>query len=364
MLARINDTMGQRIGEADRWHGHILKAIDGSSVKLMDTQQNQKTYPQPSVQKEGCGFPVMGICGVLNLSHGGWQAITAYPHREHDLTPSYDLLDCFGQGDLVLADRAFCSYELTALLNQRGAHSLMRLHQSRERSLDWRKGKRIGKNQRLITWSKPSRRDGSKLTREQWDALPGKLEVRYIRFSYRDRVGATQADGAGVTTLAGSAVHGWEELAGLYVRRWEIELRLRDVKTTMGMECFPVKTPEMAHKTLKVMMVAYNLVRALMQEASMDAGVRLAELSFKASLDHIMSYRGLYAGRQKHRRKRRELHGKLLSVMAASRMDIRPGRHEPRAVKKRPKSYQLLTSPRGVFKEIPHRSRYKKTCLN
>ena len=186
---RISNTLSQRIGPIDTWHGLTLKAIDGSSVQLMDTSANQEIYPQPSSQKDGCGFPVMGIHGVLNLSHGGWEGFVTCNSRRHDAHAATRLLKHVEQGELLLADRAYCSYELIArVTTERRAHVLMRLHQARHRKLDWRRGKKISPIERLVTWKKPKRRTGrSELTDAQWDELPDEITLRYIKLGYENR---------------------------------------------------------------------------------------------------------------------------------------------------------------------------------
>ena len=121
----------------------VLKAIDGSSVKLDDTEANQLQYPQPCQQTDGCGFPVMGITGLLNLSHGGWDAFTTATLTTHDSTMAWDLTGHIEKGDLLLADRAYCSFAYIATLLQKGAHSVIRLHQKREAALDWNEGEKV-----------------------------------------------------------------------------------------------------------------------------------------------------------------------------------------------------------------------------
>ena len=128
----VLSNLEQSIMTSDRWNGLTLKAIDGSSVQIMDTPENQLKYPQPSEQKEGCGFPVIGVCGVVNLSHGGWEALTTSVLTQHDSRSTYSVLECFGENDLCLADRAYGSYEFMTLLKLQGCGSLIRLHQSRQ----------------------------------------------------------------------------------------------------------------------------------------------------------------------------------------------------------------------------------------
>ncbi|MCH7229233.1 transposase, partial [Haloferula sp. A504] len=126
--SRVRDALGGGLGDADRWQGFTLKAIDGSSSKLADTEENQEAFPQPSGQKPGCGFPVMGFAGLLNLGHGGWEAIATGPQTAHDLTLAAELTAFLSEDDLLLADRAYCSYAFIAAVRARGAHCVMRLH--------------------------------------------------------------------------------------------------------------------------------------------------------------------------------------------------------------------------------------------
>ena len=358
---RVGSTMSNRIREEDKWHGFTLKAIDGSSVQLMDTAENQHDYPQPCGQKPGCGFPVMAVCGVLNLSHGAWEGFSTSKWSDHDLSATYNLLNHFNQGDLLLADRAFCSYELISLLKQKGTQSLMPLHQARARKIDWRKRRRIGPNERILTWKKPGQPGGSQLSKKEWSELPNTLEIRVIRFTYRNRSGEKSTMYL-ATTLLDNERYDYSEINNLYMQRWEIEVKLRDMKTTLGMDLLRVKTPDMAKLSLQVMFIAYNLVKALMQEAAIAASIPVNALSFKGGLDTIAAYKSLYLGHHHHWRKRHFIHEGMISIMAQQRINIRPLRHEPRARKRRPKKYQLLTSSRNSFREISHRNTYKKTA--
>lgn len=359
---KLCDVMEARQRDDDRWHGMTLKAVDGSSVQLMDTPDNQRAYPQPSGQKPGCGFPVMGFVGVVNLSSGAWLGAADGRWSEHDSSLAGEVLHHFGQGDLALADRAFNSYELVSLLLARGTHSLMRLHQARHRKLDadWKRGEKLGPCERLVTWKKPAQAPaGSRLSAEEWDALPATLRVRYIRFRYENREGK-KCEMVLVTTLTDAATIDWTELAELYATRWEIELKLRDLKTTLGMERFEVKSPAMARKTLRMMMVAHNLVRSMMQRAATLGSTPLRAISFKGSLDLLLAWRARHRGRQHHGRMAATMDAELLELIAAKRVVQRPFRREPRAVKRRPKPYPYLTAPRHQYVEIQHRSRYRK----
>ncbi|MBK1829072.1 IS4 family transposase [Haloferula rosea] len=359
---RVDAALQQAAGGPQLWHGLTLKAIDGSSVKLMDTEANQETFPQPSEQKKGCGFPVMSVSGMLNLSHGGWEAFTTGHNDEHDLKAAARLINYIGDGDLLLADRAYCSYRYLSKVLARGGHSVMRLHQAREKALDWRKGKRISPHERLVSWKRPMYSNVSQsMSRNEWEALPEKLEVRLIRLGYEDRHGRKRKMTV-VTTLTDSERYDGIELHTLYASRWEIELRLRDIKTTLGFEMLKVRTPEMAVKTLGMIRLAYNLLRVLMLRSALREGVPVALVSFKGVLDLATTMHSGFkrdSGRPRRRARRLDL---LLEMAARRRVDPRPFRSEPRAVKTRLKPFPLLNKPRSEFIEIPNRSTYRKVA--
>ncbi len=359
---RVLDSLRRGRREEDLWRGFQLKAIDGSSLKLMDTEANQKAYPQPSSQKPGCGFPVMGITGLLNLSHDGWEAIECSNFREHEARVAHRLIDHVSKGDLLLGDRSFCSYQLIAKVRERGGHVLMRLHHARHRKLDWRRGRKLSRLSRRVTWRKPDKLPKtSDLSQAQWDALPETMEVRLIKVSFEDRTGQLR-NLVLATTLLDADEHEDLALSELYARRWEIELKLRDLKTTLGLEFLEVRTPAMAKKSVLMMMIALNLLRTVMQEAATEAGLPTWQLSFKGILDLVLASQGSFRVLAGTPFKRRRRHRQFIEICATKRLDLRPFRREPRAVKRRPKPHAYLTSPRHEYQEIPHREQHRKAA--
>ncbi len=340
-----------------RWRGHRLKAIDGTSFQLLDTPENQADYPQPAPQAPGCGFPIVGLVGVVDLEDGRILGTVVGRERRHDAKGLYDLLDTFENGDLLIGDRAFCSYELIALLGGRGVESVMRLHQKREGKLQWRKGRKVGPDSRVVAWIRPPKPGACGITPEEWAALPEAMEVRLVRTRGTDRHGKPRVLYL-ATTLLDPEAYPEEEIAALYAERWGIEVKFRDIKSTLGLDQLRVKTPEMARKTLRMVRLAYNLIKALQIEAAQTGAVLVAEIGFKGTLDVIGEFRSGFHGLQNRPRLlvRRLL---LVSQRIIERLVIpRPGRREPRAVKRRPKPHQYLTSHRSVFRELLHRSRY------
>lgn len=328
------------------WHGHVVKAIDGSSVQLPDTPENQVVFPQPSNQKAGCGFPVMQFGALMNLCNGAWEQFVVSEMTVHDHKLLDILMPYIGPDEVWLGDRAFGSYEMMARTTSQGSWAVTRLHQSRKN--DWRKGTKAGPNQRLVTWCKPPQSAGSCLSPEQWAQLPEQIQVRLIKVKAMGRDGKLKTMFL-ATTLLDMMRYPAEDIAALYCQRWEIELRLRDLKTTMGMELLRSKTPEMARKELAMFVIAYNALRLLMLRASITSGAALWRISFKGTIQVLATWSGRFSRLHHKPRSRSELFGELLRQIAKRKIPHRPGRQEPRARKRRPKPFPSLSQPRQLF---------------
>jgi hypothetical protein len=337
------------------WHGLYPKVIDGTSVTLADTPKNQRRYPQSRSQKPGCGFPLMKIVGIFSLSTGVLLDYAKGNKHQHELRLLYKLLDHFKPNDLALADRGFSSYVLMAMLFLRNVRCLFRLHQSRP--TDFRIGRRLGKNDRLLTWKKPLKKP-CYLPRSIWKRIPDELTVRVLRFKLPVR-GFRPDSVTLVTTLLDPKAYPAKDVALLYARRWNIELWFRHIKTTMGMESLRCQSPEMVGKELEMFLIAYNLIRTLMVQSSAIHDVPVERISFKGTVDATRQYSFAIA-QARSKKKQRQLIAELLEVLALDQVPKRPGRCEPRALKRRPKPFALLNKHRRHFKEIPHRSNYRK----
>jgi len=342
---------------AQLWQGLRVKVIDGTTTSLPDTPKNQRAYPQPTGQKPGCGFPLLKLVGVFSLASGALLDYAKGNQHQHELNLLQKLLDQFKPGDLALADRGFSSYTLLALLLRRGVFGLFRLHHARP--ADLRKGKRLGKQDRLLVWRKPwPWQRPPYLSKAVWQRIPQELTVRIVRFTLA--VPGFRAKSVTLaTTLLDPVAYPAEELARLYAKRWRIELWFRDIKTAMGMEVLRCKSPKLVHKELEMFFIAYNLIRALMMAAGALHDVPAERLSFKGSVDSVRQF-SVAIAQAGSKKKQKHLIAHLLEIIARDQVPDRPGRREPRAVKRRPKPYQLLNRPRHAMKELPHRSRYRK----
>jgi len=341
-------------------NGRKVRVVDGSSVQIADTPANRKVYPYPSGVKEGCGFPVMGFIALYSLGSGAVQRIATGRHTRHDYTMFRLLWHHLRPGDIVLGDRAFCAFEAFATLAARGIDMVARLHQSRR--MDTSALRPLGEGDYVTVWTKPRAIPAkSRMTQAQCDALPQTIRVRLVMVDV-ERFGFRTKKVWLATTLLDPLAYPAKDIADLYLRRWRLEICFRDIKATMRMEQLRCQTPSMARKELLAFMTAHNLVRLMAAKAARLHGEAPSRISFKGTVDAICLFLafGACAATAKSVRK----FDVLLEIIAKDIVPLRPGRTEPRAVKKRPKNYQILTAPRHQFKEIHHRSTYKRKSKN
>lgn len=314
-----------------RWRGRCVKLADGTAVSMPDTPENQARFPQPQSQAEGVGFPLAGLAGIVCLSTGAVLelAIGAHAHpgqSEQDLFRG--LLDTLRSGDVLLADALYCSYWLIATLQAAGVDVLFEQHGSR--ITDFRCGQALGRRDHVVRWLKPKTRPAW-MSREQYRAFPAQLTVREAKV----------AGQVLVTTLLDARAVCKRELSRLYARRWHVELDIRNLKTTLGLEVLRCLTPQMIEKELWVSLLAYNVIRLLMAQAAHTAGIHPRELSFKHTVQMWTTWswraREIFAAPEE-----------FFRLLAQQTVGKRPGRIEPRARKRRPKSFPWLKVPRSL----------------
>ena len=356
-LDAIHDAVVQEaeagLRKQDLWYGHRVRVVDGTTVTLPDTPRNQKRYPQQSVQKPGCGFPIVRLVALFSLATGLISAWISGDWHEHELILLQQLWDSLSSGDVLLGDRGFCNWGLLAQCAQHGVHAVLRVRGS-QRS-DWRRGQRLSSDQRLVVWTKP-RLCPTTIPPAEWDLLPLELSLRLVRCRLTQK-GFRTCEVILVTTLLDPVRYPTSAFSQLYRRRWDMELTLRHLKTTLQMEHLSCQNPENVRRELRMHLLMHNLVRRLMLEAARRHRVALSRISFAGALAAARRY-GEALLQVHGRRKRRELIDELLRVVAADEVPDRPGRREPRAVKRRPKPYPRLMSRRHHFREISHQNRY------
>lgn len=345
----------QRARQHWRFHGREVKVGDGTTLLMPDTPANQRAYPQSARQLPGCGFPLLKLVALFSLTSGALLAVVTGNKHRSELALFRRLWDQLRAGDIFLADRGFCDYVTLVALKLRGVDVVLRLHGSRPH--DFRQGRRLGPNDRLVTWIKPTRQPRT-VSKKQWRLLPAEFTLRLIRYPVTIP-GFRTREIFLVTTLSDPREYPVAELAGLYVRRWRVELFLRSIKTTLQMEMLSCKSPAMVRKELLMHLIAYNLIRCLMVEAAGIYEVNLERLSFKGSLDTVREFCPALL-QAKSRAQRTDLINTLLSTLANDPLPDRPDRVEPRVQKRRPKAFPFLCRPRQELKARLLKSRNRK----
>jgi len=352
---RIVEDADKIIRSGDLWCGRRVLAADGTTVTAPDTPENQQSYPQQSVQRPGCGFPIIRMVALLSLATGmlvGWATGNWFHHEVPLLQTLWDYLL---PGDVLLADRGFCNWALLAQCLQRNMDAVFRLKGSRRG--DFRRGRRLSRDERLVQWRKPAEPVWT-LSAQQWAPLPEVLTLRLVRCrlslpGFRTRKVIL------VTTLLDSQAFPPAKLSELYYRRWAMELSLRNLKITLQMDQLSCQTPANLEREIRMHFLVHNLVRRLMLEAAHRHQVPLPRVSFAGSLATARRF-GEALLQTRSPRQRRLLLDQLFQALAQDLVPLRPARREPRAVKRRPKPYPLLMNHRHLFLEIPHQNKYRK----
>lgn len=317
-----------------RWLGRTVRLIDGTTVTLPDTQDNQSRYPQISGQKAGLGFPICRLVGLVCLSSGvlldaAFGPLQGKGGDEQSL--AREMLDSFKPKDVVVGDAFYGTYFFLAKLKEKRVDAVFEQYGARKRSCDFRKGKRIGAKDHLIEIKKPIKRPDW-MSEEEYEQAPDTLLVRECKIGHKIYV----------TTFLNPNEVSKHEIKKLYKDRWHIELDFRNIKTTLGMETLSCKTPQMCEKEIWVYLLAYNLIRLLMAQSASLVDLLPRQLSFKHTVQ-------LWAAWNSHG-SHREI-AELFLLIGENQVGNRPGRIEPRALKRRPKAFPMLMERRELARE-------------
>ena len=345
--------------QRDLWFERRVRVLDGTCVTAADTQENQEVFPQSSSQKPGCGFPVARILACFCLATGMITHWLTGHWYQHELSLLPQLLEHFSAGEVLLGDRGFGNFPVLAQCLTRGLDGVFRANTAKRR-LDFRKGKGQGKEDRLVVWKKGPQ--PKYMTEQYWAGLPTEITVRVVRVCARVPGFRTRSVIL-VTTLLDPVKYPAIELAILYLRRWEMEICFRHLKTTLQMEHLSSKSPAMMERELQMHFLTHNLVRRVALEAARRHRVPIQRISFAGTLGAVHSFSEACL-RVRGKKSRERMRAQLYQLLAEDLVPERPGRREPRAVKRRPKPYPLLTTHRRNYKEIFHRNRYRRPGNN
>lgn len=325
------------------WHGRHVKLVDGTPTTAADTPENQHVWPQQPQQAPGLGFPILRVVVLLSLATAMVCGMELGPYagkETGEMALLRELLGQLAQGDILLADRYYCSYFQIALLQELGVDFVTRLHQ--QRTADFRRGQSLGKHDHLVTWTRPQRPTWMDV--ETYQRMPKSITLREVRVQVQE-AGFRVDSFVVVTTLTDARRYSRDDIAALYRQRWLAELDIRAIKESLGLDVLRAKSPEMVRKELWTGLLAYNLIRQTMAQSALEHGMSPRQLSFTAAMQQLAATWCLLPLADDHLA--------LLLVqthrehLARHEVGHRPNRIEPRAVKRRPKPHDLLTIPRA-----------------
>jgi hypothetical protein len=324
---------------------------DGSHVSMPDTQENQATYPQPPQQQPGLGFPLARLTVLLSLASGACHDLAIAPYAGKGTGETTLLRAMYGAlepGDVVVADALFDNYFLICEWKDRGIDIVARAPSQRV-------GSQVVESRPdgdIILWQRPNKPRG--MTGEQYRSYPETLLMRQVAVDARDKNNRAEQFHV-ITTILDASIDGGQ-FGELYERRWEGEVDIRSIKSTMQMDILRCKTPEMVHKEIWTHLLAYNLLRTAMAVAASESGIEPRAVSFKGAKQVLTAFAPkIEAARPEGRP---ALIDAMLTAMAYHRVGNRPGRWEPRARKRRPKPGARLTQPRAIAKLPQNRAKW------
>ena len=337
----VADQAETQVPEAWRWKRRRVYLLDGTTVSTPDTPALQAQFPQPKAQKPGLGFPIIRMVVLMSLATAmaGGMAMGPYAGKETGETALFrQLFERLKPGDVVVADRYHCSYFMIAMLRALGVDVVARLHQ-RRRSSFHRGGDHV------VTWTRPKR--PTWMDQETYERMPTSIQIREVHVQV-SQPGFRVRSLIVVTTLTDADVYTHADIAELYHQRWLVELDIRALKITLGMDVLRCKSPEMVTKEIWTCLLAYNLIRQRILQAALLAKLSPRQISFTAAMQKIAaSWTTILAFDDARASTLIEVH---LRDLATHIVGDRPDRVEPRAVKRRPKPHRLLTKPRAQAK--------------
>jgi putative transposase len=340
----VADGCEQRLPTPWLWKDRHVYLVDGSTVSMPDTPDNQAAFPQSNTQSDDVGFPIARMVVLVSLATAmvKGMALGPYAGKETGETALLrEMLDQLGAGDIVLADRYYCTYFMIALLQELGIDVVTRLHQRRD--FDFRRGQRLGEGDHVVHWTKPAKPDW--MDQATYDRMPASIQVREVLVRV-NQPGFRTESLVVVTTLTDAKKYTKDDVAELYHRRWLAELDIRTIKVTMAMDVLRCQSAEMVRREIAICLLAYNLIRQTMLEAALKSDRPPRELSFTAALQTIAAGWAILSVCAD------ALLASLIDVMlddiAKNIVGNRPNRVEPRAIKRRPKPHKLLNEPRAA----------------
>jgi len=334
----------ERVHSKWKFRGRNIYMIDGTTIIMPDTLSNQEAYPQPKYQKEGLGFPISRLVGIISLTTGSIIDVnigTFSGKGTGERMLLLDMLHNFKKNDIILADALYSTYTLLYFAIKKGIDIVFVQNGSRTKKTDFSTGEILGRNDHIITLKKPKIKP-EWMEDKEFKSLPKELKIRELKTKNKILI----------TTFLSKKKTNIKTIKNLYKERWNIEVDFRNIKITLGLHTFKCKSPKMVKKEMWTYFLAYNMIRSLMLDSALYNKMLPRQISFKNSLQLYLHYLESYA---------QISYEKLLRLIAKKVIGDRGGRIEPRALKKRPNAYSLLMKPRKIAqKEVLKNGHPKK----
>jgi hypothetical protein len=330
------------------WKGRHAKLIDGFTFTMPDTPENQAEYPSPKTQKKGVGLPIARAVAILSLATGCVMDLAVGPYSGKETGETALLRQLFGSfraGDVAVMDRYYCSFMMIAMLLGRNVDACTRMHQRRH--VDFRRGRRLGKYDHIIVWTRPVRPKW--MDQATYNTIPERMELREIRYSIVEPGRRTQTITI-ATTLTDAKVYSKEDIAELYGFRWNSELDIRSIKQSLNLAHVRSKSPQMVRKELWTTLLGYNLIRTTAAAAALLHDRQPRQISFTGTCQYVLASWTLLSSDLIAADRLESYCRRMLSQIAECEVANRPGRMEPRVIKRRRHGYKLMQEPRAVLK--------------
>jgi putative transposase len=355
-LAALQDLSREVADELDQsaeskwlWKGkHHAKLIDGFTFTMPDTPKNQAVYPQQQSQQPGVGLPIARAAAIISLATACVMDLAIAPYQGKETGESAllrSMLGSFSRGDIAVMDRYYCSFMMIALLWGQGTHTCARKHHLRHS--DFRRGKRLGKYDHLIVWTRPLR--PTWMDEETYQQIPETLVLREMRFSIVEPGRRTHSIDI-ITTLTDTTEYTKEDIAELYGYRWNSELDIRSIKANLNLGHVRCKSPEMVHRELWTTILAYNLIRTTAAGAALLHDKQPRRISFTSTCQYVLASWMQISGGLIGESSREVYLSVMLEQIARCEVGNRPGRLEPRVLKRRRHGYKLMMKPRHLLR--------------
>jgi hypothetical protein len=344
LACHIAQTLSHASPDCWLWLGKRVKLVDGFTFTMPDTLDNQAGFPQSGSQKPDLGFPIARTCAVLSLDCACIEAIAIGPYagkNASEMALLRQVIGIFKPGEVLLADRYFCSFWILAMLKSHGVDVCMRLHQLRNPDLS--KVQWLGKNDYIDIWYRPQKANW--MSQELYDSIPRQLPIRIVMLEAIENSRVESLDI--VTTFLNPKEYPASDIARLFGYRWNVELDIRGIKQSLNLDQVRCKSPEMVQRELWMTLLAYNLVRWVCAQAAMVHDKLPRQMSFTIACNTLLSQWLMPPDKSI----RQTLGRHNLFQIACNEVADRPGRIEPRVVKRRPKPYPLMTKPRNQYKQ-------------